>query len=164
MAPDLDAVAAFCEVSEVDRKVLTSVRRPIVQLKRREGANVSPQVAPGIEVIGVMLPYTPLHYLLFDGTRFAALVMTSANLSEEPIVSRNEDLGRLQPLTDYLLVHNRKIHTRVDDSVVRTLRRSRGFAPHPVNLGFPAPEILACGGELKNVFCLTKLSKQNQLQ
>jgi hydrogenase maturation protein HypF len=111
-----------------------------------------------------MLPYTPLHHLLFDGAHFDALVMTSGNLSEEPIASRDEEVAtRLHGLADDFLLHNRKIQTRVDDSVVRTfegrertLRRSRGYAPHPVDLGIPVEQILACGGELKNVFCLTK--------
>jgi hydrogenase maturation protein HypF len=114
--------------------------------------------------MGVMLPYTPLHHVLFDGADFDALVMTSGNLSEEPIASRNEEVAaRLHHLADDFLIHNRKIQTRVDDSVVRTfqgrartLRRSRGYAPHPVDLGSPVEQILACGGELKNVFCLTK--------
>jgi hydrogenase maturation protein HypF len=110
-----------------------------------------------------MLPYTPLHHLLFDES-CRALVMTSGNLSEEPIVTGNrEAAARLQSVADAFLFHNRDIHTRVDDSVARVfagqeriLRRSRGYAPHPVTLGFPVAEILACGAELKNTFCLTK--------
>ena len=116
-----------------------------------------------------MLPYTPLHYLLFgdslDGPpEFSALVMTSGNLSEEPIVTANREAAmRLGRIADAFLFHNRDIHTRVDDSVVRifddkerVLRRSRGYAPYPVTLHFPVAEILACGAELKNTFCLTK--------
>jgi len=164
MARDLSAIEAMCCLSDADRAALTSVRRPIVLLPRREASHVAAQVAPGIGWIGVMLPYTPLHHLLFDGAAFDALVMTSGNLSEEPIASRNEEVAmRLHTLADDFLLHNRKIQTRVDDSVVRTfegrertLRRSRGYAPHPIELGVPVQQILACGGELKNVFCLTK--------
>jgi hydrogenase maturation protein HypF len=109
-----------------------------------------------------MLPYTPLHHLLFAGGEFPALVMTSGNLSEEPIVSREEELPRLDRLADRFLSHNRPIRTAVDDSVVRlfrgrpvVLRRSRGFAPAPIDLGRPLPPVAAAGGELKNTFCLT---------
>jgi hydrogenase maturation protein HypF len=168
MVRDLGIVEALCQVSDADRAALTSIRRPLVLLRRLESstiaAHVVPGVGPGLESIGVMLPYTPLHHLLFDGAGFDALVMTSGNLTEEPIASRNEEVAaRLHGLADDFLLHNRKIQTRVDDSVVRTfegrertLRRSRGYAPHPIDLGFPVEQILACGGELKNVFCLTK--------
>jgi hydrogenase maturation protein HypF len=135
-----------------------------VLLARRPVSRISTEVAPGVPTLGVMLPYTPLHHLLFEGGDFDALVMTSANISEEPIAYRNEEVAtRLDSLADYFLLHNRAIHTRVDDSVVRIfegrerlLRRSRGYAPRPIELGFPAQEVLACGGELKNTFCLTK--------
>ena len=110
-----------------------------------------------------MLPYTPLHHLLFEDAGFDALVMTSGNLSEEPIVSRNQELPRLKRLAGHFLLHNREIHARADDSVVQSfegreypIRRSRGFVPEPVDLGMPVREILACGGELKNTLCLTK--------
>jgi hydrogenase maturation protein HypF len=164
MARDLEAAERLGHFDDAGRAALTSVRRPIVLVRRRENSPVSREVAPGIEWIGVMLPYTPLHHLLFDGASYDALVMTSGNLSEEPIASRNEEVAqRLHTLADFFLIHNRKIQTRVDDSVVRTfegrertLRRSRGFAPFPIDLGIPVEQILACGGELKNVFCLTK--------
>ncbi len=163
MAPDLAAVDRFCVVSDADRTALLGPRRPIVILQRRPGAVVSPAVAPGNNTIGVMLPYTPLHHLLFEGGEFTALVMTSGNLSEEPIVSREDELPRLEPLADRFLTHNRPIRTRVDDSVIRTfegceraLRRSRGFAPQPIDLGVELAQVLAVGGELKNTFCLTK--------
>ena len=111
-----------------------------------------------------MLPYTPLHHLLFADAPYDALVMTSGNLSEEPIVvSNDEALARLAGVADWFLLHNRDIYMRTDDSVVRTfegrerlLRRSRGYAPEVMDLGRSVPELLACGGELKNVFCLTK--------
>jgi hydrogenase maturation protein HypF len=137
---------------------------PIVLMRRRPGAPIAAQVAPSLDWLGLMLPYTPLHHLLFDGASFPALVMTSGNLSEEPIASLNQEIApRLHPLADFILLHNRTIHTHVDDSVVRVfggrerlLRRSRGYAPAPIDIGMPAAEVLACGGELKNVFCLTK--------
>lgn len=169
MARDLAAVETFCLVSDADGTALQSARRPIVVLRRRPEANISPAVAPGNDTIGVMLPYTPLHYLLFsdspdDPPEFTALVMTSGNISEEPIVTSNEEAWeRLQPVADWFVFHNRDIYMRTDDSVVRTLegrervlRRSRGYVPHPVDLGIPLNEILACGAELKNTFCLTK--------
>jgi len=161
MGADISAIAKFCHVSEADREALLSSRRPIVLMPKRAGCPLSPAVAPGNTNLGFMLPYAPLHYLLLRG--FQALVMTSGNVSEEPIVSRNEELWKLEHLADYFLVHNRDIQTRVDDSVVRTfagkllpVRRSRGFAPDPIDLAMPLEEILACGGELKNTLCLTK--------
>lgn len=166
MAPDLAAIEQLAFVSEAERQALAGPRRPIVILQRRPGSPVSDAVAPGNTTIGVMLPYTPLHHLLFepeDGARFQALVMTSGNLKEEPIVSREDELTRLAPLVDGLALHNRRIQTRVDDSVVRVmeggervLRRSRGYAPQPIDLGMELGEIVACGGELKNTLCLTK--------
>jgi hydrogenase maturation protein HypF len=163
MARDLPAAERFCVISDADRELLTSSIRPIVLLPRRAGARVAADVARGNARLGVMLPYTPLHHLLFAGASYDALVMTSGNLSEEPIVSRNEEAGRLAGLADYFLLHNREIQTRVDDSVLQSfegrpypVRRSRGFAPQPVDLGMHVREILACGGELKNTLCLTK--------
>ena len=163
MVPDVAAAEKLCFISEGERAALTSIRRPIVILARRPDAPVSQALAPGNNTLGVMLPYTPLHHLLFDES-LSVLVMTSANLSEEPIVTGNrEAVARLQSIADGFLFHNRDIHTRVDDSVARVfaggeriLRRSRGYAPHPVTLNFPVAEILACGAELKNTFCLTK--------
>ena len=121
-------------------------------------------IAPRNPTLGVMLPYTPLHHLLFSGAPFAALVMTSGNLSEEPIVVENHDAReRLGGVADWFLVHNRDIYMRADDSVVRifegeerVMRRSRGYTPQTLDLGRELPELLACGGEWKNVFCLTK--------
>jgi len=169
MVPDIASAERFCLVTEADRLALESPRHPIVILPRREGAAVPAELAPGNNTLGVMLPYTPLHYLLFGDSleappEFPALVMTSGNLSEEPIVTSNrEAAARLDGIADAFLFHNRDIHTRVDDSVVRifdgkerVLRRSRGYAPFPVHLNFPVAEVLACGAELKNTFCLTK--------
>jgi hydrogenase maturation protein HypF len=165
MVKDFAAAQRLCEATEADRALLESPRRPIVLMRRRANTNLSPNLAPGNDSLGVLLPYTPLHHLLFEESPdYHALVMTSGNLSEEPIVSRNEDAWpRLHTLADYFLFHNRDIHTRVDDSVLRTfenreypVRRSRGFAPDPIDLGMPVHQILACGGELKNTLCLTK--------
>jgi hydrogenase maturation protein HypF len=131
--------------------------------------DISQHVAPGQTTLGVMLPYTPLHELLFTNNQEPAannqlLVMTSGNFSEEPIATDNDDaLARLSPLADAFLLHNRDIHVRCDDSVVRVfegkelpLRRSRGYAPYPVKLPFAVPTILATGAELKNTFCVTR--------
>jgi hydrogenase maturation protein HypF len=169
LAADVSLVSRFCQVSDEGRNALMSARRPIVILARRFGSRISSAVAPGNNTLGVMLPYTPLHTLLFcensdDPPAFMALVMTSGNLSEEPIViSNGEALSRLAHVADAFLLHNRRIHMRVDDSVVRVfrgkeriLRRSRGYVPTVVDLGAPVAEILACGSELKNTFCVTR--------
>lgn len=163
MVPDAATAERFCLVSEAERAALTSIRRPIVILERRPDCSLSEALAPGNNTLGLMLPYTPLHHLLL-GNELDALVMTSGNVSEEPIVTGNREAARrLGSIADAFLFHNRDIHTRVDDSVARVfagrecvLRRSRGYAPHPIPLGFPVAEILACGAELKNTFCLTK--------
>ena len=188
MSLDSDTVATYCYLSEVERQLLESPQRPIVLLRRKEHSPISPLVAPNNRFLGVMLPYTPLHYLLFEqgsgdrgqGTgdggpgidprppspdpRYLALVMTSGNLSEEPIATGNrEALERLHSLADAFLFHNRDIQTRCDDSVTRIfmgkeaiLRRSRGYAPFPVRLDFEMRDLLACGAHLKNTFCISK--------
>ena len=167
MASGVAAIEQFCVVSAADRQALESPQRPIVILPRRPNARIAAAVAPDNPTLGVMLPYTPLHHLLLsgaDGLPLHALVMTSGNLSEEPIVIRNDEAReRLAAVADGFLCHNRDIYMRVDDSVVRTfegrprvLRRARGFAPYPIDLGNSMTEVLACGGELKNTFCLTK--------
>lgn len=164
MAPDVEAAQKICEVDDAGLKVLQSVQRPIVLLPKKSGSAVVEQVAPFNRYLGVFLPYTPLHYLLLAEGGFSTLVMTSGNLSEEPIAIDNcEALTRLQPLADYFLVHNRDILLRCNDSVVRVtsgvtrqLRRSRGFVPVPIFLKDEQPPVLAVGGELKNTICLTK--------
>ena len=164
MAPDLPAIERFCFVSDTDRAALLSVERPIVILPRRVPSLISPAVAPGNNTLGVMLPYTPLHHLLFDGAPYRVLVMTSGNMSEEPIVTGNDEAReRLGNVADTFLFHDRDIYMRTDDSVVRTfegqprvLRRSRGYAPLPIDLGSEMTEVVACGAGLKNTFCLTK--------
>jgi hydrogenase maturation protein HypF len=162
MCPDLEVVRALCDLSAADRAVLESRERPIVVLPRR-GEALS-HCAPGVRTLGVMLPYTPLHHLLFDRAPYAALVMTSGNLSEEPIVVANEQAHeRLGAIADAVVTHNRDIYMRADDSIVQTvdgsprlLRRSRGYAPGVIELPFDCGELLACGADLKNTFCLVK--------
>jgi hydrogenase maturation protein HypF len=163
MARDLAAAEEICQLSDADRAVLSGARRPIVILPTREPSRWR-HVAPGNRTLGVMLPYTPLHHLLFQDAPYSALVMTSGNLSEEPIVVDNREARQhLAGVPDWFLTHNRAIYMRADDSVVRTfegrervLRRSRGYVPQPLDLGRGVPELLAVGGELKNAFCLTK--------
>jgi len=164
MARDLEAARELCVVDDASARVLSGPRHPIVILPRREGAGLPEGIAPGNPTLGVMLPYTPLHHLLFRSAAFTALVMTSGNLSEEPIVVENHDAReRLGKVADWFLTHNRDIYMRADDSLVRmfegeerVMRRSRGYAPQTLDLGRSLPELLACGGELKNAFCLTK--------
>ncbi len=164
MAYDSIAIRRFADLDEVEEEILTSIQRPIVLLRKKASADmICPEVAPRNKYFGVMLPYTPLHYLLLEQD-FTALVMTSANLSEEPIAIDNEEaFKRLGKIADYFLVHNRDIYLRSDDSIVRYtagskrfFRRSRGFVPIPVFLRNKLPQILACGAELKNTVCLTK--------
>jgi hydrogenase maturation protein HypF len=164
MVRDLATADVVAELCDAEAALLTAVERPIVLLRRRAGPSLAPEVAPGSPLVGLMLPYTPLHLLLLHEAG-RALVMTSANLSEEPMVTGNEEaLDRLRSLADLFLVHDREIEMRCDDSVARViagepvlLRRSRGYAPRPVRLARPvvAP-LLACGGHLKNTFCLAE--------
>jgi hydrogenase maturation protein HypF len=154
----------LCVMDEVARRLLLSPQRPIVLLPKRAGSGVSEAVAPGNRDLGIFLPYTPLHHLLFAEGNFTALVMTSANLSEEPICIDNEEaIRRLAGIADCFLLHNREILIRSDDSVLRIvdgrprqLRRSRGFVPMPVFVDHELPPILAVGGELKNTICYTR--------
>src|SRR5712664_1159445 len=163
MARDLRQIEAIVELGEPARRALASSLRPIVLCPRRAGEAVAPAVAPGLDELGVMLPYTPLHHLLLrDGPEH--LVMTSGNLAEEPIAKDNAAaLERLAGIADVFLLHDREIHTRADDSVARIVagkaqpvRRSRGHVPEPIELGFSAPPVLAVGANLKNAVCMTR--------
>ncbi|HEX9040130.1 MAG TPA: carbamoyltransferase HypF [Trebonia sp.] len=168
MAADLAAARGLGQVGEAEAALLTSPARPIVLLARHPDAAVAASAAPGNRQLGIMLPYTPLHHLLLAAAG-RPLVLTSGNVSDEPIAYRDEDaLDRLAGIADAFLTHDRAIHIRTDDSVARAVggrpvltRRSRGYAPEPVTVrtasfaGFPRP-VLACGAELKNTFCLAK--------
>ncbi|MGD2163652.1 MAG: carbamoyltransferase HypF, partial [Anaerolineales bacterium] len=166
MAANLAIIRSEVDVTAEEEEILTSRQRPIVILPRAEGGEVVSEVAPGQTTLGFMLPYTPLHELLIEPSRGYpdVLVMTSGNLSEEPIATDNEDARqRLGGLADAFLMHNRAIETRCDDSVVRVveaelfpLRRARGYAPTPLQLNWELGEILATGAELKNTFCLVR--------
>ena len=176
MAADLASVERHCHLNAAERALLTGREKPVLLLRRRSESQLAENVAPGMDTLGFMLPYTPLHHLLLNQTDPSlnaepvppVLVMTSGNFSEEPIATDNgEALERLAPLADAFLLHNRGIHIRCDDSVVRVdqdtvqpatvhLRRSRGYAPYPVHLPFETRPTLAVGGELKNTFCLTR--------
>ncbi len=163
MSGDLSTVSRFARISEEEKEILLSKERPIILLAKKHPNPIAPSVTPGNQYFGVMLPYTPLHHLLL-AQGFDALVMTSGNLSEEPICLENEEaFRRLEGIADYFLVHNREIYLRSDDSIVqrvsgrtRLMRRSRGFVPMPIFLKEPVSPILACGAELKNTICLTK--------
>ena len=164
LVPDLAAAGRLCVVDPAGAALLAGQGRPIVLLPLRAGAPVAPSVAPGNRSLGLMLPYTPLHHLLVEELG-APFVLTSGNLSDEPIAYRDEDaFDRLGGIADAFLVHDRPIHIRTDDSVTRPfrgrellLRRSRGYAPRPLRLpwAFPRP-VLATGAELKSTFCVAK--------
>ncbi|MDP2157597.1 MAG: carbamoyltransferase HypF, partial [Nitrospirota bacterium] len=195
MAPDMESIRMHCNVSPAEEELLSSLQRPIVLLRKKEGNSLPRAVSPGNASLGFMLPYTPLHHLLFyyplthDSTpvtqsNFDALVMTSGNLSEEPIIiSNDEAVKKLSGIADAFLVHNRDIFMRVDDSVMRVrkeaagvcnsitdiyslsiapdpmpciTRRSRGFAPEPIPLMTDGPDLLGCGADMKNTFTLLR--------
>jgi hydrogenase maturation protein HypF len=162
MVRDLQAAERVAVVADIARPLLESSERPIVLVPRRADADLAPEVAPGNPLVGVMLAYTPLHHLLLADSG-VPLVMTSANISDEPIAYTNEDaVSRLRGIADLFLVHNRVIVTRCDDSIMTVigggpavLRRSRGFVPRAISLATPvAVPTLACGALLKNTFCL----------
>jgi hydrogenase maturation protein HypF len=184
MILDVETIENHCFVEDAERELLKSAARPIVLLNRRPDSPIAKECAPGQDTLGVMLPYTPLHYLLLEKSNSfpEALVMTSGNISEEPIATDNDEARqRLGALADAYLMHNRDIHIRCDDSVIRVfpnsqhlhrtqvqvpsidnrksdiypIRRSRGYSPFPVKLPFGAPPLLAVGPELKNTFCIT---------
>ncbi|BCB96684.1 carbamoyltransferase [Dissulfurispira thermophila] len=190
MSPDIEAIRQFCEISDIEEKLLTDRRRPIVLLKKRGngqeaigryriGKRLPEEIAPNNKYLGFMLPYTPLHYLLFYyppnqftvhrslfTAHFDALVMTSGNLSEEPVViSNDEAISKLSDIADAFVMHNRDIFMRVDDSVVKVIggrhkisfiRRARGYTPEPIKLNDDGPDVLGCGADIKNTFTITR--------
>jgi hydrogenase maturation protein HypF len=163
MVADLDEIRQNCEIDEAEARLLTSPGSPIVLMKWKKESTITKAVAPGLRYLGVMLPYTPLHHILLRETGLP-LVMTSGNISEEPIARDNDEaLHRLKGIADYFLRHNRDIYARYDDSVMtveneqpKFMRRARGYAPYPIHLPYRSRQILACGAEEKNTFCLTR--------
>ncbi|EFC92304.1 (NiFe) hydrogenase maturation protein HypF [Dethiosulfovibrio peptidovorans DSM 11002] len=161
MAESLESAREIALISEEEARLLKSSRRPIVLCEKKTGS-VAESVAPGQNSVGIMLPYTPLHHLILEGMR--ALVMTSANPTDSPLISDNEEaLSRLAHVADGFLMHNRDICMKVDDSLValsgdRTvmLRRGRGYVPNPIDLSISMPHILAAGAEMKSTFSLTQ--------
>ena len=164
MVRDLKAVRELCELSEAEAALLISVKRPIVLLRKRAEPSIAvvDSVAPGIPWLGVFLPYAPLHHLLFANGELQALVMTSANISEESIAIDNDEArARLSAIADVFVLHDREILQRCDDSVAvlvdgapQIIRRARGYVPLGIQLPFEAPPLLAVGGHLKSVFAL----------
>lgn len=161
MVRDLATAESLAALKDHERRLLTSVERPITLVERRPGAPLAPEIAPGNPLVGLMLPYSPLHHLLLAKVD-RPLVMTSGNLSDEPLAIDNaEAVARLGPLADLLLVHDRPIETRCDDSVARVIggrptvfRRGRGYVPRPLAVARPfARPVLATGAHLKNTFC-----------
>jgi hydrogenase maturation protein HypF len=162
MAGSLKAIKAQCRVTGAEEQLLDSAAHPVVLLAKESEYSLADAIAPGNPYVGVMLPYSPAHYLLLGEEDI--WVMTSGNVSDEPIAYQDDDATvRLKEIADYFLVHNREIYCQADDSVVRTIfelpyfiRRSRGYVPMPINMALDLPPILAVGGELKNTFCLTR--------
>lgn len=165
MVAGLERAQAVADPTAQEKEMLSAKERSILLAAKKQNHGLSKSVAAKSSTFGIMLPYTPLHHLLMQGP-YSALVMTSGNITDEPIAHRNEDaLERLSGIVDFFLLHDRDIHIRTDDSVVRVtagsarfLRRSRGYAPFPVDLPFDTAgkEVLAVGGELKNTVCLTR--------
>ncbi|HVO09571.1 MAG TPA: carbamoyltransferase HypF [Vicinamibacteria bacterium] len=162
MVRDLEAARRLADLGTEEERLLSSVERPIVLVSRRTAAALAPEVAPGNPLVGLMLAYTPLHQLLLEAVA-RPLVMTSGNLSEEPMAARDEEaVARLSGIADLFLAHDREIENRCDDSVTRViagvptvLRRSRGYVPRAIALARPVRRpVLACGAHLKNAFCL----------
>jgi len=164
MAPNLERIKKYVYVSTAEAEILQSPERPIVILRRKNSPELAPRVAPFQKNYGFMLPYTPLHHLLMHESKMI-LIMTSGNLSDEPIAYQDQEaIARLKNIADYFLTHNRPIYIRCDDSVVRVLegklyplRRARGYAPRPLEIIFPEKRaLLAVGAHLKNTFALAK--------
>ena len=172
MVRDMEAAREVCALTAAEEALLQTVARPIVLARKRDGGGIAEGVAPGIPWLGVFLPYAPLQHLLFADGRLRALVMTSANLSEEPIaIDNDEALARLGAIADAFLMHDREILQRCDDSVAavvdgrpQLIRRARGFVPLGVELPLDAPPLLAVGGHLKNVFALARGRRVYQSQ
>jgi len=167
MVKDIETAEKYCHISSFERKLLESNKAPIVLLKLKDMDMLPGMIAPGNPFLGVMLPYTPIHLGLINAVKTDMLVMTSGNRSSEPIFYKDLDaFNGLKDIADLFLTNDREIYIRTDDSVTREvlgreyiIRRSRGYVPLPLSVdtkGKPLPRVLACGGELKNTFCLSK--------
>ena len=162
MMRDIDTVRRFCDVDAEEEAILSSARKPIVLLKKKETCGIAKETAPNNSRLGVMLPYTPLHCIIMQN--HDVMIMTSANISDRPMIyDDHEAMGRLFDIADAVLTHNRQIFRRMDDSVcvaasgkVRMMRRARGYAPEPVSSKGNSCTILALGSQQKNTFCLAK--------
>jgi hydrogenase maturation protein HypF len=163
MVKDIQTAKLFAHVSKIEEKILGSLEAPIVILKKKEDNNfIAEEVAPNLNTLGIMLPYTPVHHLLFSNKKITALVMTSANFSDEPIIFDDEQaLSSLHEIVDAFLTHNRKINIRNDDSIVRVvsdnpviLRRSRGYVPQPLQAPVDVSGLIALGGVLKSTVAI----------
>lgn len=163
MSFNLEKIKQYCKLGKKEEKWLVNRARPIVLLKKKEDSLISLLVAPRNNYLGVMLPYTPLHYLLLKDN-FTALIMTSGNIADQPIIGDNQEaLEKLDGIADFFLLYNRDIFNRCDDSVVKIVndgnvffRRARGYVPYPIILDFKLKEVLALGGELKNTISFSK--------
>lgn len=175
MMPNLETVRKYCQLSDEEADLLISPQSPILLLERNSNYSLPDNIAPNQNTIGVMLPYTPLHHLLFadesNQVPYQVLVMTSANFRGNPILTKNSEVReQLKDIADFYLFHNRDIHAHCDDSVIRVtnlggnkshpypIRRSRGYAPQPITSPINSPSVLAVGAELKNTFCHTRES------
>lgn len=168
MVRDLATAHQHCIINAGEEALLASPAAPIVVLQRREDSPLPAEaIHPGLKTLGVMLPYTPLHYMLFDDV-LRVLIMTSANISDEPLITVNEEaLEKLESVADFFLLHNRDIYNPCDDSVVQLtkagtvhfMRRARGYVPEGIPLGRQVRPVLALGGEMKNTFCITRGSE-----
>ena len=162
MVKDIETVKEYCKASEIEEEILTGIKKPIVILDQRESYGLTESIAPNQKTIGVMLPYTPIHILLFE-KKLKVLIMTSANINGLPIEYKDSSARYgLSGIVDYFLMHNRKIHVPVDDSVLKVvnkqqtiIRRARGFVPEPFKAN-NMRNILACGPNMKNTFCISK--------
>jgi hydrogenase maturation protein HypF len=162
MFSDFENLEKYAHLNDEEKKSITSWRRPIVLLKGKH--RLPSAINAGLDTLGAMFPYMPMHYLLFEEIDIPAVVLTSGNLTEEPIITDNNTAySRLRGLVDAFLFHNREIHNRVDDSVTRIIsgqerliRRSRGFVPEPIEFNLNVDGIFASGAELKNCFCVGK--------
>ena len=165
MCKDLDTVKNYAKLSDNEVATITSNKRPIVVLKKNKNYNFPESLAPGLHNIGVMLPYSPMHYLLFDEGNIDTYVMTSANTPGEPMMITNEEILNLNNISDYSLIHNRRILNRCDDSVIRFrngnlsfIRRSRGYTPEPYKINYEVNDlnVLSLGPELDVTFAIAK--------